>query len=255
MSNNIKEPLVSVIIPAYNCAGTISEAIDSALKQRISKEILVINDCSVEDLNIVLKQYEHETEIRYIQNEKNIGAAATRNRGVQLARGKYIAFLDADDIWQPDKLEKQMKLLEETKHVMCVTARELIRPDGTHTGHVIPVQNIITYKDLLKHNSINCSSVVILREVALEFPMHHEDSHEDYIMWLEILGKYEAVSGINEPLLKYRVSNTGKSGSKWKSAKMTFMVYRYMGFGWMKAVFCFCSYAWHGILKYYGWKN
>ena len=80
--------------------------------------------------------------------------------------------------------------------------------------------------------------------------MEHEDSHEDYIMWLKILQKYKTACGINEPLLNYRLSNTGKSGSKLKSAKMTFKVYRYMGFGIIKSLICFCSYAVHGVLKY-----
>ena len=81
--------------------------------------------------------------------------------------------------------------------------------------------------------------------------MGHEDSHEDYIMWLQILQKYGFAVAINEPLLKYRLSSTGKSGSKLKSARMTFMVYRYMGFGWLKSCCCFVSYAYHGIRKYY----
>lgn len=80
--------------------------------------------------------------------------------------------------------------------------------------------------------------------------MEHEDSHEDYIMWLKILKKYGTAAGINEPLLKYRLSNSGKSGSKAKSAAMTFRVYRYMGFGWGKSIACFVSYAAHGAAKY-----
>ena len=80
--------------------------------------------------------------------------------------------------------------------------------------------------------------------------MEHEDSHEDYITWLKILKKYGRACGVNEPLLKYRLSTTGKSGSKWKSAGMTWKVYRYMGFGLIKSFFCFCSYAIHGVWKY-----
>lgn len=81
--------------------------------------------------------------------------------------------------------------------------------------------------------------------------MHHEDSHEDYIMWLEILRKYEFACGVNEPLLVYSLSNTGKSGSKLKSAAMTFKVYRYMGFSISKSCLCFCSYAFQGVKKYW----
>lgn len=120
------------------------------------------------------------------------------------------------------------------------------------TGRIFTVADRITYRDLLKHNSIACSSVMVKTRVAREFPMHHDqDSHEDYIMWLEILGKYQNACGVNEPLLRYRVSSTGKSGSKWQSAKMTLKVYRYMGFGWGKSFMCFGSYVLHGIWKYF----
>lgn len=134
---------------------------------------------------------------------------------------------------------------------MCATARELMNADGALTGRIIPVKEQITYDILLRHNSISCSSVLIRTEVAREFPMKHEDSHEDYIMWLEVLRKYGTASGINEPLLKYRLSSSGKSGNKLKSAWMTFTVYRYMGFSIGKSLACFCSYMVNGIKKYY----
>lgn len=245
------EPLVSVIMPAYKCADYIALAIDSALAQDVPVEVLVINDCSPDHLDAVMERYQNVPEVRYIRNEQNLGAAGSRNRGVELARGEYVAFLDADDIWEKGKLPKQLEALERSGCVLCATARELMSPEGECSGHVIPVAEEISYRDLLKHNSIACSSVLMKRSVAREFPMHHEDSHEDYIMWLEILSKYEKACGINEPLLKYRLSTTGKSGNKLKSAKMTFMVYRYMGFGMVKSLLCFCSYALNGVKKYY----
>lgn len=244
-------PLVSVIMPAYNCAGVISGAIDSALAQNVELEIIVIDDGSVDGLDSVMEQYKECPRVRFVKNEHNMGAAATRNRGVQLARGRYIAFLDADDLWIEGKLQKQLSKMQESGTVICATARELMNPEGESTGRVIGVPERFNYQDLLKHNCINCSSVLMEKEVAAEFPMHHEDSHEDYIMWLEILQKYHNACGVNEPLLKYRLSNTGKSGSKWKSAKMTFRVYRYMGFSWIQSIRCFISYAFHGIKKYF----
>lgn len=245
------EPLVSVIIPAYNCSQYISQAIDSALSQQVSMEIIVINDRSTDDLDQVMEKYSNDPTVIYLANEQNIGAANTRNKGVALAKGKYVAFLDGDDYWAKGKLKKQLDMLEKSDDVLCCTARELMTPEGESTGRVIPVKAKITYSELLKHNSINCSSVVIRTDVAREFPMHHEDSHEDYIMWLEVLQKYKTACGINEPLLKYRLSKTGKSGSKWRSAKMTFMVYRYMGFSMIKSLCCFCSYMLHGVWKYF----
>ena len=245
------DPLVSVIIPAYKCADTIGCAIDSALNQEISLEVLVLNDCSPDSLDAVMERYRADSRVIYLKNEENLGASGSRNRGVSLARGRYVAFLDADDYWMPGKLRKQLDAMEATGAVLCTTARELMNPAGECTGRVLPVKECITYRELLKHNSISCSAVLLDREVAMEFPMGHEDSHEDYIMWLQILKKYEFAAGVNEPLLKYRLTNTGKSGSKLKSAKMTFKVYRYMGFGWIRSLCCFASYAWNGVRKYY----
>lgn len=251
MSDRGKEaPLVSVIIPAYNCEAYLAQSIDSALLQDVPLEILVINDCSKDRTEQVVRDYLENSAVRYFVNEKNLGAAGSRNRGVKLARGKYVAFLDADDWWEPGKLKKQLELIERENMVLCCTARELVGVDGRSLGKIIPVRERITYRMLLRHNCINCSSVLLRRDVAAEFPMEHEDSHEDYITWLKILKKYQYACAVNEPLLKYRLSQSGKSGSKLKSAGMTFKVYRYMGFGTIRSGVYFCSYAIHGIWKY-----
>ena len=249
----MNEILVSVIMPAYNCANYISKALDSALIQDVPMEIIVINDCSKDNLDAVMKRYQNVPQIRYLKNAENLGVAATRTKGVAMARGEYVAFLDSDDIWAEGKLKKQLKLIREKGTVLCSTARELMKPDGTLTGYIIPVKTEFTFRDLRLHNEVNCSSVLIKTEVAKEFPMHHDDSHEDYLMWLEVLQKYGNGCAINEPLLKYRISDTGKSGSKWNSAKMTYMTYRYMGFGFFRSALYFMSYAFHGLRKYFFW--
>ncbi len=251
------DPLVSVIIPAYRCADTVGKAIDSALLQKEDLngglEILVIADVPDSDLDAVLKGYEKKGDIRYYQNETPLGAGGSRNRGVSLADGIYVAFLDADDWWEKGKLKKQLALLTgEGAPVLCCTARELVTQKGELTGRVIPVREKITYRRLLLQNCINCSSVVIRKDVALEFPMEHEDSHEDYITWLKVLKKYGYAAAVNEPLLKYRVSAEGKSGGKLKSARMTYRAYRYAGFGRFVSGVLFISYAVNGILKYAG---
>ena len=245
------DPLVSVIMPAYRCADTISAAIDSVLCQQVPLELIIINDCSPDNVEEVLSAYRSDERVIVITNEENMGAAKSRNRGVSLARGKYVAFLDSDDCWTPGKLSAQVEVLEQTGSVLCCTARELMTPDWQSTGKVLPVAETITYNDLLKHNSIACSSVLLRADAAREFPMDHEDSHEDYILWLRVLKKYGAARGINVPMLRYRLSNTGKAGSKLHSAKMTFMVYRYMGFSLPKSIACFVSYAFNGVKKYY----
>lgn len=249
----MNEILVSVIIPAYNCSKYISMALDSALAQDVPMEIIVINDCSADDLDRVMEKYLPCPQVRYLKNEQNMGVAETRNKGVRMAKGEYIAFLDADDYWEKDKLKKQLELIREKGTVLCSTARELMRPDGSLTGYIIPVKTEFSFRDLRLQNQVNCSSVLLRTDVAREFPMHYDDSHEDYLMWLEVLEKYGDACAINEPLLKYRISDTGKSGSKWNSAKMTYRTYRYMGFGFFQSLLYFISYAFHGVRKYFRW--
>ncbi len=249
----MEEPLISVIIPAHNCAKYISAALDSVLAQDVPMEIIVINDASKDNLDRVMQKYLHLPQLKYLENETNLGVAKTRNRGVALAKGEYIAFLDADDIWAEGKLKKQLARIRETGCVLCSTARELMTMEGELTGYIIPVKKRYTYRSIQQNNQINCSSVLIRTEVAREFPMHHDDSHEDYLMWLEVLRKYGSGCGVNEPLLKYRISTVGKSGSKWHSAKMTFLTYRYMNYGWLRSVLYFFLYALHGLRKYFFW--
>ncbi len=246
------EPLVSVIMPAYCCAATIRTAVDSALAQDVPVEIIVLNDRSPDELDSVMEIYRHCPEVRYVHNQENLGAAAARNRGVRLARGTYVAFLDADDWWETGKLRKQLECMERENAVLCAAARELVTPDGALTGRVIGVRERITYHSLLLHNCINCSSVIMRAEVAKVFPMEHEDSHEDYILWMKILKKYGYAVAVNEPLLKYRLTAKGKSGSKLKSAGMTYTAYRYAGFGKLSSAVLFGAYAINGVRKYAG---
>ena len=196
----MEKPLVSVVMPVYNGEKYIQRAVDSVFEQKVSLELIVIDDCSVDGTEKVMDEYKSRGEVRYFRNKTNIGVSGSRNRGVREAKGIYVAFLDADDWWEKDKLKKQLILLEKTGSVICSTGRALMHPDGTSAGKYIPVKQRITYRELLKHNSINCSSVLVRRDVISRFPMEHDDSHEDYITWLKILREYQCAVGINEPL-------------------------------------------------------
>lgn len=247
----MKTPIVSVIIPAFRCEATIGASIESALMQDVDLEVIVVNnDKDNGALSSVLDTYKVHENVHILVNDKNVGAAMGRNLGVKKANGRYIAFLDADDMWAEGKLKEQLAVLVQSNAPLCCTARELLHADGTSTGRIIPVKTEISYRYLLSHNSINCSSVLLSKEIALEFPMEHEEAHEDYITWLRIVKKYGAAVGINKPMLKYRLSNTGKSGSKLQSAKMTYRVYRYMGYDTVIASLFFVRYAIHGVWKY-----
>ena len=245
------KPLVSVIMPVYNGAATIRQAIDSVYRQNVPLELLVIDDGSTDQTLEILSAYQERPDFHYLKNVQNIGAAASRNRGVHEAHGQYIAFLDADDWWEDSKLKLQLDILKKTGRVLCSSGRELMNYDGSSTGKYIPVRETVSYRDLLRHNSINCSSVLLSKEVAAEFPMEHDDSHEDYLTWLKILHKYGPAAGIDKPLLKYRMSKSSKSGDKRKSAIMTYKVYRYMGYSHIRCILYFISYAIHGLWKYH----
>lgn len=243
--------MISVIIPVYNGANYIRQAIDSALLQDMDVEVLVIDDQSNDHLPKVMAEYKNDPRVILIHNETNLGVAKSRNHGISVAKGEYIALLDADDWWAPGKLKEQVSMMEAQGAVLSGTARELMTPTGESTGRIIPVGRRITLKDLLKHNSISCSSVVVKREVIQKYPMSHDDSHEDYITWIQILQEYGWALGINEPYLKYRLSEGSKSRNKLKSAWMTYKVYRYSGYGIFTSLKHWICYAYNGFKKYY----
>lgn len=242
--------LVSVVMPVHNCEKYIGMAIDSVLRQSVAWELIIINDCSTDKTNQVIQNYLTDNRIVYIENMENLGVAASRNKGVAVAKGKYIAFLDADDYWTDDKLVVQLELMEKKSAVLSSTARELMREDGVLSGKIIPIKEEISYKQLLKGNCLNTSGVMIRTDVAREFPMKQDNLHEDYITWLLVLKKYGIAYGINEPMLKYRLMAGTKSGNKLKSAKMTYGVYRAIGLNIFQSICCFIHYAVNGILKY-----
>ena len=243
--------LVTVVIPAYNSEKYIKKAVDSAFDQDVELEVIVINDASTDGTVKILEEYQTRDNFTLLENEKNLGVAASRNLGVATSRGEYIAFLDADDWWVADKLSKQLTAMKANGTIICSTARELVNSDGSSQGKIVRIKEHITYQMMMRQNWLNCSAVVVRTDVIKEFPMQHDDSHEDYITWMRILKKYKVATGVDEPLLKYRVSSVGKSGSKRTSAKMMYRAYRYLDIGPVKAAFCFCSYAINGVRKYY----
>ena len=245
---------VTVIIPAYNAGQYLSEAIDSVRAQTYSGnwELWVIDDASEDGTEQVAKAYQtRDARIHYYRQQKNQGVAAARNKGLELAAGNYVAFLDADDWWEPDKLEVQMRTLERTGAVLCCTGRELMHPDGTAAGRRIQVPEVITFKMLLRTNLIPCGSVIVQKKAASEFRFVHDELHEDYILWLRILKKYGSAAGVNRPMLKCRLSAGGKSRNKFRSARMHYGCYRYIGYGPIQSFYYMLFYMINGIRKYH----
>lgn len=244
---------VSVVIPAYNCGKYLSCAIRSVMKQKIDLEIILIDDASADGTEEIVYELKRAADypIHYIRNQKNLGVSASRNRGVRLAEGKYIAWLDADDWWEEGKLEKQLKKLKQTNGVFCYTGRELCYESGKETGKKISVPEEVTFNRLLYTNVIPCSSVLLKTEIAKEFPMEHDEVHEDYLTWLRIVQKYGHAYGVNEPLLKSRLTAGGKSRKKRKTLRMTYGVYRYMGINRRMAFGYTVSHLGYSLMRYW----
>lgn len=247
----IKDLLVSIIIPVYNDGDNLIAAVDSAINQvGVTLEVIVVDDSSTQNIRKIISRYLENQNVTYIRNSVNMGVAKSRNIGVTKAKGDYIAYLDSDDWWDCDKLRRQIEIVYEKNADIVCTGRELALDNGTLTGKLIHVNREIEFEMLIKHNSIACSSVLIKRELALKYPMHNDEYHEDYINWLEITKDKHKVYGIDEPLLKYRMSVGGKSRNRLKSMYMTYKSYQIVGLGRLKAVLCTCSHVINGIKKY-----
>lgn len=250
----VQKPVISIIMPAYQAARYIAQAIESVKAQTCREpwELLIIDDHSTDDTAQIVRPYTADERIHYMRQKSNQGVAAARNRGIYAARGRYLAFLDADDWWDADKLKLQMECIARTSAVLCCSGRELVQPDGSPTGRRISVPERITYPMLMRTNLIPCGSVILRADIAKEFGFVHDECHEDYILWLRVLRKYKAAAGVNKPLLKCRLSAGGKSRNKWKSARMQYGSYRYLGYGRLQAFYYMIFYTFYGFRKYMG---
>ena len=250
--------MISIIMPAYQAEKTIADSIRSVLAQSFQDwELIAIDDCSTDNtcglLEELKKSLPRETgeKIRLIKKQKNTGVSESRNLGAEMAQGDWIAFLDSDDLWAADKLEKQMQLLDKNPDAgILFTGSAFIRENGERSSYVLQVPEEITYRRLLRQNLISCSSVVMRRELFLRHRMQHDELHEDFLLWLKLLKEGVKAYGVNEPLLIYRLSPASKSGNKLRAARMTWRVYRHMGLGLGTSLSCLMSYTLRNTLKY-----
>lgn len=252
--NKTDSVFVSVVMPAYNAARTIENSIRSVLSQtHANLELLVIDDGSKDDtLSIARAIAAEDSRVRVLENEKNVGVSATRNRGAREAKYDWLALLDSDDAWEENKLE--MQLLVMSKHpeaAICFTATAYVDEEGNRSSYVLRTPPKAYRNDILKQNIISCSSVLMRREWLLRYPMPDGTRmHEDLATWYTILTYSPYAVGLNEPLLLYRVSKCGKSGNKLKSAAMHYRTLRYCKVPFFRFVYSYVIYAWRGLHKY-----
>lgn len=247
------EPLISIVIPAYNAEKYISQTLDSVLAQTYTNyEVIVIDDCSRDSTADILSCYaSKDSRIRVLKNEQNCGVSYTRNRAVSLANAKWIAFVDSDDIWDPEKLELQVKLLQKKPDaVILYTGSAFINSEGQKSQYILQVPEEMSFKELLKQNRISCSSVIIDTEYIKKYSMPGGNMHEDYAVWLQVLAEGAKAYGINKPLLIYRLTASSKSGNKIQAAGMTYRVYKFIGLGFFSRMKCMWFYIWRSLRKY-----
>lgn len=224
--SNWDETLVSVITPMYNAQKYILDTIASVQAQTYSRwEMIIVDDGSADgSVEAVREAAAKDSRIRLIRQE-NSGVAAARNRGIKAAKGRYLAFLDSDDLWRPEKLERQLALMEKQNCGFCYTACDVINDSGRPTGQVRRVPERITYQKLLWGNVIPCLTVVVDRSMTGEFAMP-KMGHEDYATWLTVLKRLPEAWGINEVLGSYRVNSSSVSANKVRAMRWTWRIYR-----------------------------
>ena len=251
-------PFVSIIMPAYNAEKTIEAAIRSVLDQSyVDFELIVIDDCSKDKtLEIIQSFCLQDPRVRGLKNEVNSGVSSTRNYGISEAKGDWIAFLDSDDLWAADKLEKQLAVIQTYEDaVLSYTASSFISAEGIPYDYVMEAEERTNYKTLLKKNLISCSSAMVKSSVMKNIKMPHDKMHEDYYVWLTILREHRFAYGVNEPLLIYRLSANSKSSNRIKSAKMLFASYIAVGYCKFSAFFLMLRYTIHSVTKRYKIKR
>lgn len=249
--------LISIIMAAYNAEKTIEQAINSVLSQTYTNfELLVVNDCSKDrTVELVKDIVAKDSRVRLISNVKNSGVSYTRKHGLEEAKGDWIAILDSDDAWEPEKLEKQIELQRRTNADLLFTGSAFMDSEGHPIDWYLHAPKEVTYRQLLKQNVLSNSSALVRKELYAKHYAIGDGMHEDFAIWLSILKKGTKACGVDEPLLIYRIAKSSKSGNKVKAARMNWNTYRHVGLNLMEAIYYECWYIFNGIRKYRNLRN
>ena len=245
------EPLISIITPCYNSAGFITATINSVLEQSYKNwELILIDDCSKDETCTLIEGFtDKNSNIKLIKLANNGGVSNARNIGLAAANGKYIAFLDSDDIWLQEKLTKQVTYMEEQSLPMTFCAYNRIDEAGAIISRKIEVPNSVNYRQLLSHNVIIFSTSLTLKSVIADTKFK-KVGHEDWIFWLDIFKKPFSGFGINEPLVQYRIRQGSVSSNKLKVIGFTWKIYRESEkLGFFEAAYHFVKYAFATVWK------
>ena len=220
------DDLVSVIMPSYNTAKFISESITSVQKQTYADwELIIVDDCSTDNTDEIVKPFLSDKRIKYIKNEANSGAAVSRNRALREAKGKWIAFLDSDDLWHPDKLEKQIRFMEKNGYKFTYTDYR-IQLNGEWLPYVYTGPSMVNRRKMRDYCYFSTITVMYDREFIGLIQIEPIRKNNDYAMWLKIIEKSPCYR-LNESL-SYYIKHDGSisSGKKWKLIRHHYIMWR-----------------------------
>ena len=244
--------LVSIITPSYNSSLFIKECIASVQNQSYTNwEMLIVDDFSRDNsVELIQEVAMQDSRIKLIALSSNVGPAEARNEALAHSKGKYIAFLDSDDLWLPTKLEKQIKFMKSSKCAFSFTAYQPMSEDGSKKFSVINVPSKIHYHSYLKNTIIGCLTVMIDKEQSGDLRMPNIRSSHDMALWLDIMKRGFSAHGLNENLAYYRLVSDSNTSKKWKAASEVWKVYRTiekLSIGY--SLLCFIGYSYNAIKK------
>ncbi|PHS40071.1 MAG: glycosyl transferase [Sulfurovum sp.] len=244
---------VSVIMPSYKSEQFLAATIDSVINQTFKEwELIIIDDCSPDNSNKIIGEYMEQSEkIKLISLKSNSGPAIARNRGIQEAKGRYIAFLDSDDLWHLDKLSKQISFMQEQDIALSYTSYYRIKETSGKIIYQFYVPEKVDYSELLKQNIIGCLTAIYDTKKIGKVYMPDIDKRQDFGLWLSILKKVPYAYGITEPLAYYRVRSASVSSNKILASKYNWKLYREVEkLPLYKAIYYFGWYTYKSILRY-----
>lgn len=245
--------MISIITPCYNAQIYIAQAIESVLSQTYPYwELLIVDDCSTDDsAEIILSYAKQDNRIKYFKTDYPSGSPALpRNIGIENAKGEYVAFLDSDDLWLPNKLKEQISFLEENKYDFVYSDYEKMSWDGIRNERIIRASKVSTYKSTLRSCDIPCLTV-LLRKDIIQNIRFKDVCKEDYVFWLEILkaGYIAYNTGIVHAL--YREASESRSGNKFRMAREQWRILRRIEkVNFLSALYCILFYSVKGFMKY-----
>jgi len=253
MTNTSPHLQVSIICPVYNAELYLGETISSVLSQTYPHwELLIVIDAKSTDqsLSLAKEWSSKDSRILILESIANLGVANNRNYGIQKAKGDFIAFLDADDLWFPQKLEKQILFMTSKSIDFSFHAYQQINKSGQQLPLLRHVPDQITYTDLLKTNAIGCLTVMVRSSLLKQFSFKPHLPHEDFLLWLELLKHIPCAYGLNDVLAFYRIVPSSRSSNKKLAALDRWSIYRkVLGLNVLKSIYYFSFYSFIAIFQ------